>query len=112
MHRNEFEARINARANKDAAFKQELLANPKGVLARELGGEIPAHVKVNVVVETADTVYLVLRAPPVGAKGELADAELDAVAGGTATVHAVLGESVAQAYHIGGGGRAGQMLIE
>jgi hypothetical protein len=68
---------------KDASFRKALMADPKASLEKALGAEIPASVKVKVIEESADTVYLVL--PAVTKEGaELDDAQLEKVAGGLA----------------------------
>ena len=68
---------------KDASFRKALMADPKASLEKALGAEIPAGVKVKVIEESADTVYLVL--PAVTKEGaELDDAQLEKVAGGMA----------------------------
>jgi hypothetical protein len=82
MHRDEFEARVNERASRDSAFRNELVANPKVVLEREFGTKTPDGVNIQVVTETEDTLYLVLRAPSLSTNGALNDAQLEAVAGG------------------------------
>ncbi len=67
----------------DAEFKQQLIENPREAFAA-LGVELPAHlagVNLKVVENTADTLHLVLPAPP-PTEGELSDDELDGVAGG------------------------------
>ena len=56
---------------------------PKEVMARELGSAIPEHIQVQVLEESPTTVYLVLPPPTPGADPELADEELEAVAGGS-----------------------------
>jgi hypothetical protein len=81
--RRAFELQLIEKAWKDAAFRQRLLADPQGTLEREVGGKLPARLKVKLVEETADTCYLVLPANPDRAPaGELADQQLEAVAGG------------------------------
>ena len=80
--RKQLEAQLIARAMQDATFRQELLRDPKGVLARELHIPIPAHITVQVVEESPTQVYLVLPRGPVSAGAEVADADLEDVAGG------------------------------
>ena len=80
--RKKLEAQLIDRAMKDATFRQELLRDPKGVFARELNSPIPEHITVQVVEESPTHVYLVLPQGPVSAGAELADAELEEVAGG------------------------------
>src|SRR3712207_4308512 len=79
--RKQMEAQVLDRAMKDATFRQELLHDPKGVLARELQRPIPAHLTVQVLEESPPTIYLVLPRGPVSAGAELADADLEEVAG-------------------------------
>ena len=81
--RQQLEAQLIDRAMKDETFRQELLRDPKGVVARELGMEqLPEHIQVQVLEESPTTVYLVLPPPVPGAGAELSDADLEAVAGG------------------------------
>ena len=73
------------RSLEDDAFRQQLLADPKGAVEQELGSRLPEGVEVRALEETADTVYLVLpsAAPSfAGEGGEIPDRELEAVAGG------------------------------
>jgi hypothetical protein len=77
-----------ARAWKDEAFKQELLRDPTAIVERELRrldpeARLPEQVQIQVLEETATTRYLVLPPKPVIELGEeLADADLQLVAGG------------------------------
>ncbi len=74
---------VMQKAWSDAEFKQQLIETPREALAA-LGVELPAHlagVNLKVVENTADTLHLVLPAPPTP-EGELSDDELDGVAGG------------------------------
>jgi hypothetical protein len=48
------------RSWKDEVFKQELLANPKLVIEKELGMEIPLDIKIEILEETINVLYLVL----------------------------------------------------
>ena len=80
--RRQHESQITERAAKDPAFRRELLADPKSVLARELGLALPDFLEVQVLEETPARVYLVLPAAPPAPGAELSDEQLDAVAGG------------------------------
>ena len=80
--RKDIEAQIIAKTWLDRAYKQELLENPKAVVSREFGAEVPADITIKVIEEDAKTLYLVLpMKPPVG---ELSEEQLEAVAGGGA----------------------------
>jgi hypothetical protein len=78
--RKEAEERIVAKSLEDAEFRSALMANPKAVLAQELGGELPDDIEIEVIEETDSKFYLVL--PPVMVEEELSDEQLEAVAGG------------------------------
>ncbi len=80
--RKRLEAQLLDRAMKDAAFREELVRDPKAVFARELGISVPEHIKVEVVEERPGTAYLVLPQTPPSVGEELADEELETVAGG------------------------------
>ena len=78
--RQEIEEKIIARAWQDDSFKQELLNNPRAAFEKE-GINLPIGIDLNVVEETATTLYFVLPLKPI-TQGELSDAELEAVSGG------------------------------
>ncbi|VEP15570.1 Nitrile hydratase-like protein (modular protein) [Hyella patelloides LEGE 07179] len=81
--RNEIEAHLVAQVWKDETFKQQLLANPKVVIEREFGVQLPATLNVQVMQEDADTLYITLPAPPPNVnEDELSEEDLEAVAGG------------------------------
>jgi hypothetical protein len=69
---------IVAKAWQDESFKRRLLADPAAVL-KEHGVAIPAGVQVRVVENTDRVQHLTLPHKP---SGELADADLQKVAGG------------------------------
>ena len=81
--RQALEAQLIDRAMKDETFRQELVRDPKGVFERELGIHVPADITIEVLEERPTTVYLVLPPSPSSVEVELADAELEHVAGGT-----------------------------
>jgi hypothetical protein len=78
------ERRLVQRSLEDDAFRQRLLEDPKAAVEQELGTRLPEDVRVVAVEETADPIYLVLpfRSTEGQEAGELADRELEAVAGG------------------------------
>lgn len=69
------------RAEKDATFRQLLLANPKSVFEREMGQALPAGI--SIFVHQPDAQCLRLLLPPLRQEStELSAAELETVAGG------------------------------
>jgi hypothetical protein len=60
-------------------YREALINDPKMVLEKQLGSSL-GHVTVKSVVETPDTMYVVV--PYVQKDGELSDADLETVAGG------------------------------
>ena len=83
--RAEMERRLIERSLQDDVFRQQLLADPRAIIEREIETQLPENLRVVVVEETADTIYLVLPSTsPVGEGGKLADQELEAVTGGDA----------------------------
>ena len=77
------------RAVKDESFRQEVLNNPRAVLAREYNVHIPATVSIRVVEDTADTLTIALP-PKQESMQELSDAELEAVSGGQIVIAGTL----------------------
>jgi hypothetical protein len=81
----DLEALLISKAMADEAFKSELISNPKAVIAREIGQEVPEGVEIEVLESTPKKLYLVL---PLKVESEeipteeLSDKELEAVAGG------------------------------
>ncbi len=81
---NQLQVKLIAKAWKDDAFKQELLRNPKAVLERELGTNLPANLEVQVLEVPENTRTLVLPTAPdmeeLGKQGQLSDEELERMA--------------------------------
>lgn len=69
-------------AERNPEYRAALLADPKGTLERQLNQVLPDSVKVKVLEETADTIYLLVPPPEPKSGYELTDAELERVAGG------------------------------
>ena len=82
IERDNVQAQIVAKALNDGNFKRSLLSNPRAVIGREMGFELPADLKIHVVEETPNALYVVLPHSAGAAGSELSDAELEAVAGG------------------------------
>ena len=82
--RAELERKLIQRSLEDEEFRRRLLDDPKGAVEQEIGTRLPQEIKIRVVEESPDTIYLVLpSSSPLGGEGEeLSDRELDAVAGG------------------------------
>lgn len=80
-NRDQVEQEIIQKAAIDAAFRQQLISDPRDAIERALGAALPANVTFTVLEETPTEYYLVL--PPAGVipGAELSDAELGAVAG-------------------------------
>ncbi len=91
-NREEALAPVVAKAWKDEKFKKELISNPKAVINKEFGVQIPDNVNVKVVEENANNLYIILPMKP-QREGELTDEQLEAVAGGACVP--VLGLGVA-----------------
>ncbi len=82
--RKEFEAGIIAKALENPDFRKELLKNPRAVVEREVGAEIPDAFKIKVIEEDPGTVTIVLPQKYVTAKekGELTSDMLEKISGG------------------------------
>ncbi|NWF60348.1 MAG: NHLP leader peptide family natural product precursor [Fischerella sp.] len=83
--RFEFEQKLIQQAWENETFKQELLSNPRAVYARESKEELPKELEIEVIQESANKIYLVLPNNPAPAttSGELSEADLETVAGGS-----------------------------
>ncbi|WP_334812692.1 NHLP leader peptide family RiPP precursor [Nostoc sp.] len=81
MTKREIEEKIIARAWQDASFKQKLLSNPRAAFEKE-GIPLPQSIELKVVEESSNTLYFVLPIQP-SETGELSEAELESVAGGS-----------------------------
>lgn len=58
--RSTFEQKVLARAVSDPKFREALVRNPHGTLEKTLKIKLPANVKINVLEESLDQMYLVL----------------------------------------------------
>jgi Nitrile hydratase, alpha chain len=62
--RKDLEIHLITRALKDEEFKQELIANPKALIEKELGAKLSEDLEIKVLEETENTLYLVLPCNP------------------------------------------------
>jgi len=62
--RKVMEKKIIEKARTDKAFKKELLENPAGALKKLFGFDIPANIKISVLEEKTDHLYVVLPVNP------------------------------------------------
>lgn len=76
--RKDLEIQLITRTLKDEVFKQDLLANPKTVVEKELGAKLPDNMEYNVLEETETSLYIVLPSNPYEG---MAEPELQALLG-------------------------------
>jgi hypothetical protein len=77
--REEKLAPVIARVWQDEAYRKELIADPKGVLQKEFGVELPEGLAIEVLEESPAKLYIVIPPKPTN---ELGDDQLEEVAGG------------------------------
>jgi len=81
MSRGEMQDLLAKFSLENPKYRENLLKNPRDIIARQFEMKLPANVSVKVVEETADVIYVVL--PHLAKAGaELSDSELESVAGG------------------------------
>jgi len=83
LNPRDMEAQIIARALKDSAFRDQLIAAPRQALA-SMGIDLPEGIQVQVIEQTPNMLYLVLpaRPEPLSAEAELSESLLAQVVGG------------------------------
>jgi len=81
MTETTIQTQLMTRSVKDPVFRQQVLADPKKVLADEYHIHLPEQVSVHVLEEAPNTLSIVLP-PQEEVVQELSDEDLEAVAGG------------------------------
>lgn len=79
--RAQVDERVRQRLAEDPGFREKLLADPRAAVSELIGMPVPEAVTVDVHEESLTHVHLVVPAAP-AARGELAEADLELVAGG------------------------------
>ena len=85
MTRGEVQDLLAKFAIENPKYREALIKDPKSIIERQLGTSL-GNVAVKAVVESADTVYVVV--PHIAGEGELSDADLEKVAGGKQDISA------------------------
>jgi hypothetical protein len=98
MTKRDLEVALIEKCWKDPEFKKQILADPKGMLERFVGKNLPGELKIFVHEENAETLHFSLPPAPTNAT-ELSDEDLEKVAGGTKVI-AVLSVTVSAALTI------------
>lgn len=81
MTRGEMQDLLSKFAGESPEYRKALLDDPRSVVAQQFQIQIPGHVRLKVVEDSADTIHVVLP-HAVESGAELSDADLEAVAGG------------------------------
>jgi hypothetical protein len=85
MTRGEVQDLLAKFAVENPKYRGALIADPKSIIEKQLNTSL-GSMKVKAVVETSDTVYVVI--PHLAGEGELSDADLEKVAGGKKDINA------------------------
>lgn len=78
---NEMQSQLIARASEDAAFRAQLIADPKATVQQEFGVEMPDYINIQVHQSELNDVHLVLP-PDLEAGMELDEDLLEAISAG------------------------------
>jgi hypothetical protein len=76
--------RVIERAQRDEAFRQQLLDDPRGAISADLGVDVPDGIEIRVIEEDPEEAVIVLPAPTQPA--QVTDAQLSEVVGGAGSI--------------------------
>lgn len=79
LSRGQLQDLLNKFSAENPKYREKLISDPKWVLEKQLNNSLGKTI-VKAVIESADTIYVVV--PHVAKEGELSDADLEKVAGG------------------------------
>ena len=82
LTRGQMQDEIWKKAYNDSAYRDELFGNPKKILSKELGKDLPGDMEVEIIEEKSNVICLVAPPKPIKVGEEIADEYLDKVAGG------------------------------
>jgi len=83
FQRKDLDQKLIEKALKNEAFREQLLENPEVAIEQEMGMKIPEPMKIKIVEEDPQTIYLVLPYVPASeTQVELSETELQEIAGG------------------------------
>lgn len=85
MTRGEVQDLLAKFAVENPKYREALIRDPKSIIEKQLNTSL-GSTKVKAVVETSDTVYVIV--PHLAGEGELSDADLEKVAGGKKDINA------------------------
>jgi len=82
LTRRDLETRLIEKAWRDPVFRKDIVKDPKGMLEKHTGQKLPGQLRIYVHEEDANTLHFSIPSPPSNLN-ELADEDLERVAGGT-----------------------------
>jgi hypothetical protein len=83
--RRDLETALIEKCWKDPEFKKAVVSDPKGMIERHTGKQLPPQLKIFIHEDDSNTLHLTIPPAPTNVT-ELSDADLEKVAGGTEVV--------------------------